>query len=250
MHDLISGFLLPFRGIKLLNQPGVRRYVALPLALNILILSLILWISARYFGTFIDAFLPENSWWDFARPVLWAVFSLAYLLTLFYGFTLCANLAAAPFNAMLSAKIEEHLTGQPSPISHTPLLMLIRDTLSSELNKLGYFISRSIPLWLLLIVAIFIPGLNLLVSLLWITFGFWFLALEYTDYPMGNHEIKPKTQRQINAQRRAKSLAFGAGVSLLLFIPFIGFIAMPSAVAGATRYWVDDLKNNRTHSTQ
>jgi CysZ protein len=52
--------------------------------------------------------------------------------------------------------------------------------------------------------------------------------------------MPPKQQRQLLKRRRFKSLAFGAGVSGMML--FLGFVAMPAAVAGATIYWARDLR--------
>lgn len=244
MPPFVSGFLLPFQSIGLLFKPGVRLYVILPLLLNITLFVLLAWLATHYFDAFMDLYLPENTWLDFLRPVLWVVFVLFYLLLLFYGFTIIANMLCAPFNAILSERVERYLTGKKlTSVEDQNFFITIKNTLSSEFNKLAYFVLRAFPLFVLFIVAFFIPGLNIIVSALWMAFGFWFLALEYADYPMGNRNIKPQRQRRLLAQRRFKSLGFGVGVSAMLLIPVMGFIAMPSAVAGATRYWVENLQD-------
>lgn len=245
MYSFVSGFLLPFQSIGLLFQANVRLYVFLPLFFNIILFVSMAWVAGSYFDAFMDLYLQEGTWLDFFRPILWVVFALFYILLLFYGFTIIANILSAPFNAVLSARIEQYIAGEKlASLDDQSFFLTIKNTLSSELNKLVYFILRALPLFLLLVVALFIPGLNIVVSLLWLAFGFWFLALEYADYPMGNHNIKPQLQRQALAQLRFKSLGFGAGVSAMLLIPLVGFIAMPTAVAGATRYWVENLQNN------
>ena len=91
-------------------------------------------------------------------------------------------------------------------------------------------------------VLFLIPGLNILVSIGWLLFGLWFLAIEYADYPMGNHALRPAEQRTKLRRSRLKALAFGAGVTVMMLIPVLQFAAMPAAVAGATRFWVDDLR--------
>lgn len=235
-----DGFLLPFRGLGLLTRPGIRPFVLIPLLLNVVVFALLAWLAVSYFDQFMAQYLPEDAWWSFVRPLMWLIFAAAYALAMFYGFTILANLIASPFNGILAARIEQQLTGTLPAGSDTSLVASIGPAISGELGKLLYFLKWAIPLLLLFLVAAFIPGLNLLVSALWIGFGFWFLALEYADYPMGNHDIAPRDQRQRLARRRIKSLGFGAGVTLLML--FLGFIAMPAAVAGATRFWVEDMR--------
>lgn len=240
MKALIDGFLLPLQGLRIIFRPGFRRYVAVPLILNIVVFWALAWVGTVYFGDFMGHYLPENSWWSFLRPLAWVVFALAYAMVLFYGFTVLANLIASPFNGILAAKIEESLTGERPLGAEMSLMASIWPAVSAELSKLAYMASRMIPLLILLLVSALIPGLNLIVSALWLLAGFWFLTVEYGDYPMANHDMPPKQQRQLLKRRRFKSLAFGAGVSGMML--FLGFVAMPAAVAGATIYWARDLR--------
>jgi CysZ protein len=238
MLSAINGFFLPFQGVRLIFSPGLRRFVAIPLLLNILIFASLAYIAGTYFDAFMDRWLPSQSWLEFLRWFLWLLFAVAYALALFYGFTMIANLIAAPFNSILAARVEEKLTGTRPADADESLLKAVGPAIAGELGKILYFASRAIPLLLLF----FVPGLNVLVSIGWVLFGLWFLAIEYVDYPMGNHAIKPKAQRQHLRRKRFKSLAFGAGVTVMMLIPILQFAAMPAAVAGATRLWVDDLK--------
>ncbi len=240
MKGVIEGFVMPLQGLRLIFRPGFRRYVIVPLLLNIVIFGLLAWLGVHYFEDFMNHYLPEDSWWSYLRPLLWVVFALAYAMTLFYGFTILANLVASPFNSILAAKIEETLTGRRPAGAEAGVLASIWPAISAELSKFFYMATRMIPLLILWLISALIPGINLIVSALWLAAGFWFLTLEYLDYPMANHDLPPKQQRKILARRRFKSLAFGSGVTLLMLV--LGFVAMPAAVAGATLYWVRDLQ--------
>ena len=238
MWSTIGGFFLPFQGLTLVFRPGLRRYVLVPLVLNVVIFAGLAYVASHYFDVFMDRWLPTHEWLAFLRWVLWAIFATAYALALFYGFTLIANLIGAPFNALLAARVEEKLTGELPQQADASVLAAIGPALAGELSKILYLASRALPLLILFLV----PGLNILVSIGWVLFGFWFLTIEYADYPMGNHGIAPRDQRKHLRSRRWKSLLFGAGVTTLMLIPVLQFAAMPAAVAGATRLWVDDLQ--------
>ena len=238
MLSAISGFFLPFQGLRLVLRPGLRRFVVVPLILNLIVFAGLAYIGGGYFDQFMDRWLPTQSWLEFLRWLLWALFAAAYALALFYGFTMIANLIASPFNAILAAKVEEKLTGNRPAESDESLIKAIAPAIAGEIGKIFYLITRAIPLAILFLV----PGLNILVSVGWLLFGFWFLAVEYADYPMGNHGLRPREQRTHLRKRRFKSLAFGAGVTTMMLIPLLQFAAMPAAVAGATRLWVDDLE--------
>jgi CysZ protein len=237
MLSAISGFFLPFQGLRVILAPGLRRFVVVPLLLNILVFAALATVAGGYFEAFMDHWLPTQGWLEFLRWLLWLLFAVAYALAVFYGFTMIANLIAAPFNAILAARVEERLTGDRPAQADESLLRAIGPAVVGEIGKIVYFAGRAIPLLVLFLV----PGLNILASVGWILFGFWFLAIEYADYPMGNHGLRPRDQRLQLRRRRFKSLAFGAGITVLMLIPVLQFAAMPAAVAGATRLWVDDL---------
>lgn len=238
MLSTLNGFFLPFQGLRLVFSAGMRRFVVVPLLLNILLFGAIAYFAFGYFDAFMDRWLPTQSWLEFLRWFLWVLFAVAYALAVFYGFTLLANLIAAPFNSLLAARIEERLTGSRPAAADESLLKAVGPAITGEIGKILYFISRALPMLLLFLV----PGLNVLVSIGWVLFGFWFLAIEYADYPMGNHALRPKDQRAHLRRRRIKSLAFGAGVTAMMLIPVLQLAAMPAAVAGATRFWIQDLQ--------
>ena len=238
MLSIISGFFLPFQGLRLVFSRGLRRFVLVPLLVNLVIFSTLAILGAHYFEGVINAWLPAEGWMSYLRWLLWLLFALAYVLILFFGFTLLANLIAAPFNSLLAARVEQKLTGAPPPEDPTSVLKTLAPALASEIGKMFYLITRAVPLLILML----IPGLNVVASLGWLIFGAWFLAVEYGDYPMANHTVAPAEQRRHLRSRRFKSLAFGTGIAVMMLIPLLQFAAMPAAVAGATRYWVDDLK--------
>lgn len=239
---MLTAFLLPFRAIPLLTQRSLRRFVLLPLAINVVLFVLAIWAATHYFDTFLDFVLPPGSWLDYLRWLLWPLFALAWLIAVFYGFTITANLIGAPFNGVLAARAEHLITGSMPPEPPPQGLAVVLPVLKSELGKLWYLVSRAIPVLILFL----IPGLNVLALPLWLALGCWFLALEYGDYPLANHGIEGAAQRQALQRRRLDSLAFGAGIMVMTLIPGLNFLAMPAGVVGATQLWLHKLAPSAT----
>ena len=229
------------KGWRLIWRPGVRRYAFWPLLVNILLFGSAIWVGAGYFADFINWLLPQ--WLDWLAWLLWPLFAISMIITVFYTFTLVANLIAAPFNGLLAEAVERELAGTGG--ADMTLWQAVRDipaSLGNELRKLGYFAVRAIPLLILFL----IPGLNVLAPLLWIIFSAWLLALEYLDYPMANHGYRFQHIRGIVARKRAGSLSFGGSVLVMTMIPFVNFFAMPVAVAGATAMYVERFKRSES----
>ncbi len=241
MQDFLKGLGYLAEGVRLIRLPGLRRFVLVPLLVNTLLFSALMFAAVNGFEQVLDyllGFLPE--WLHWLQYLLWPLFAISVLLMLLYSFTLIANLIAAPFNGVLAEAVEKHLTGQ-SLEQTGDWRAIVKDivpSLLSELHKLGYFALRALPLLLLFI----IPGINLAAPLLWAAFSAWMLTLEYADYPLANHGLKFREQRPQLRQRRLLSLGFGTAVLGLMLIPIVNFIAMPAAVAGVTALWVRELR--------
>ncbi len=240
MLEIFRGALYLPRGLALILRPGVRRYVIIPLLINMAVFALLIGAGIAWFGGFAATLQPSlPGWLEWLIWPLWALFVLALLLVLFFTFSLLANLIAAPFNGLLAEAVERELRGNDA-LPQTGLWQLLRDTpaiLLSQLGKMGYSAAWAVPLLLLFV----IPGVNIAAPLLWFAFGAWMLALEYLDYPMGNHGLLFRQQRRRARERRPLVVGFGAATTPMTTIPGLNLLVMPLAVAGATLLWVECL---------
>ena len=235
MKDLFTGAGYMLEGFSLLRKPGLRRFVLMPLLINILLFGgLIGWAYGWVDGSTraMLSGLPEWLYW--LRYIVVPVFVVTSLVVIFYGFSMLANLIAAPFNGLLAEAVECHLTGKSLQGDWRQLLRDILPSIMSELRKLLYFALRALPLLLLLLV----PLVNVAASVLWILFSAWMMTVQYMDYPMANHQLFFKDQRARLRKRPLLAWSFGGLVMLCTLVPVINFIVMPAAVAGATAIWV------------
>lgn len=221
-----------------MRQPGVRIYAVMPLLINTVLFASLIWFGYEQFSPLVDYMM---SWvpaiFNFLRWIIWIIISTFTAIFIFFTFTPIANIVAAPFNALLSEKIEIRLTGKTIGVNSS-FMKMARDSFLSQIRKLVYIIFWSAVLLLISL----IPLVNFAAPFLWVIFGSWLLSLEYLDYPMGNHELNFTRQRQILAARKGLSLGFGSSVMVLTSIPLLNFIVMPVAVAGATVLWVEQLE--------
>lgn len=249
MRDFLLGVSYLPRGFQLLWQPGLRRYVAGPIIINAIVFILLFWFAGAQFQQLLGWLLPDpdtfsgNGIWQQSLRfltmmlywLLWPLFILIAAVVMLYSFTLVANLIGSPFNSMLSAQVEHIVNGAAPPDQGVSLAAEAYHSVAGELRKYAYLLKLALPLMALF----FIPGINLLSSLLWGAFGAWAIALEYLDYPMGNHGFRFREGRQILAEKRALSLGFGAGMMALTLIPGLNLLAMPTGVIAATLLWTE-----------
>lgn len=226
----ITGVRHVGRAFALLRVPGVRRYVIVPLLLNVLLFALALVGLGQALDYLIAQYLA--GWPAWIQRFAWFLFAVLAASVVFFTFSLVANIVASPFNGLLAEAVERHLRGEIGAPAWTwrRLARELGRTLWSELRKLAYVAWRALPLLVLSV----IPVVNALAPPLWLLFGAWMLCLEYLDCPLGNHgRVFPSV---LGAMRRQRSLAlgFGAAMTVVTLLPLLNFLAMPLGVAGAT----------------
>lgn len=217
-------------GLSLLRHPQLRRFVLIPLVINSLLLGSTLWWAMTSLFSYLESLLP--AWLAWAQWLILPVVFIGFSLFIFQIFGLVANLLAAPFNNLLSERAEHLLCPEKVEISANQQTVLKRafSDVQKEFQKLRYFLLRAAPL----IILFFIPGLNLIASLLWFIFSAWMLSLEYLDYPLSNHDHNFQQSRTWVKQHRGICWRFGFSASFLSLIPILNFLLMPAAVVAAT----------------
>ena len=236
---MFSGIKYFFAGFKLIFKPGIKRFVPIPLAINICVFAIGFWLGFSWFDQFLAKVLP--SWLAWAEYILLPLFAISYFLIVFYLFALLANIIAAPFNGLLAERVEQHLRGNNVDQTNTTLKQILTEfprAIANEIYKLLYFLLRALPILILFL----IPGVHIIAPILWFMFSAWMLSIEYLDYPLGNHGIGFKQTRQLVKTQRGKCLGFGSLVSAFTMLPIVNFIIMPVAVAGATAFFVNSIR--------
>ncbi|WP_261815718.1 sulfate transporter CysZ [Vibrio gallicus] len=232
-----------FTGAKLAMQPGLRRYVFMPLLINVLLIGSALFYLFSNLNSWIEQWiggLPEFLEW--LTYVLWPLLALTILATFSYFFSTLANFIAAPFCGLLAEKVEQTLS--PEGMIEESWAELVKDVpriLAREWRKLRYLLPKAIGLFLLLL----IPAFGQTVApVIWFIFTSWMLAIQYCDYPFDNHKVDFQSMRMSLKGKQSKAYGFGALVALFTSIPILNLIIMPIAVCGATAMWVSEFKDS------
>ena len=228
------------RGAQLLKHPKLRPFILIPLVVNVLIFgALIGWTINWLYALMGDlvSWLPD--WLDWLTWLIWPLVGLSLALATGYLFTAVAILIASPFNGLLAEKAEEIITGQEvqGPETIVQAFMTFPRAIGRELRKMAYYL----PLLLIVLIATWIPPINVVAPLLWFLFGAWMMAVQYVDYPMDNHLTPFADLKEVLRERRLSSLGFGGVVALVSGVPILNFFVVPAAVCGATVFWCEEL---------
>lgn len=236
IFDLFRGIGYLGRGMRRLRQPGIRRYAIAPIAISGTLFSAFIIATYLGFERLMAQLLPQGYEW--LQWLLWPLFAISILLVLIYGFTLVANLAAAPFNGALAAAVERAETGAAMRGNGSGAIREALAAVSTELKRIAHYLIRAIPLLLLFL----IPGLNLIAPALWLLFSAWVLAADYASHSLENHGITFQEQRRLLRRRPLLVLGFGGVTLFASMVPILNFFVIPAAVAGATLMYLDHFR--------
>ncbi|MDU0355230.1 sulfate transporter CysZ [Paraglaciecola aquimarina] len=232
------------QGFTLISTKGLKRFVFIPLAINLILFSVAFYFL---FGqiessiTWMVDLIPDWDWLSWLKTglayIIWPIAVLSILLIFGLIFGTLANWIAAPFNGLLAEKVELHLTGQS--LGDSGLMDIVRDiprTFGRELAKLSYYLPRAVGFLILFFI------LPLVGQVLWFLFSAWMMAIQYCDYPFDNHKVPFGRMKDVLKNNKSQSFSFGITVSIFSLIPIVNFLVMPVAVCGATALWVKELK--------
>lgn len=235
----LSGVYYIIEGFKLIFKPKLKRFVFIPLILNIALFAGAFWLSQHYFAIFshwLANHLPH--WLQWIEYILWFLFFLLFCLIMVYSSVTLANLIGAPFNSLLSAHVEYYLTGKKQK-SET-FFNITKDiprVVGRQIEIFIYYLPKAV----LFFIIFYIPVVQLAAAALYFIFNAWFTTLQLVDYPTDNHRIPLATVKAQLKKKRFLALTFGAGVLFFSIIPIINFFIIPAAVAGATKLWLEEL---------
>ncbi|PCI60594.1 MAG: sulfate transporter CysZ [Gammaproteobacteria bacterium] len=236
----LSGAGYFFKGFALIRQKGLRRFVFIPLTINLLLFSVafyFMFMQLDHYMVLLDNWLWDGFKW--LSTLLWPFLVLTVLVLFSFLFSTFANWIAAPFNGLLAEKIEAVLTGhQLSGGSFSDVIKDIPRTLHREWRKLRYYLPRALGFFMLMLV------LPIFGQIIWFLFTAWIMAIQYKDYPFDNHKIPFDEMRYKLQQHKGLSYSFGVSVAIFSMIPLVNLVVMPVAICGATALWVDNYRDD------
>ncbi|MDU5696972.1 MAG: sulfate transporter CysZ [Haemophilus parainfluenzae] len=221
-NEIKSAFNHFVMGWHFITQKGLRRFVIMPILLNIVLLTGLFWLFVSQISTMIDwvmSFIPD-----------WLSFLSVILLVLSIGSIL-----------LFAEKVEKMLTGEA--VNDDGFAEIMKDVprmLNREWQKLWYSLPKFVGLFLLS----FIPVIGqTIIPVLTFLFTCWMMAIQYCDYPFDNHKISFGIMKNALGERRSQSLTFGALITLCTALPIVNLLIIPVAVCGATVMWVENYRS-------
>lgn len=224
-----------WRGARLLlARPGLWPWAIIPFILNVLIFGLAVWAGVHFGGGWIEHVLTGQGFWiDMLRWAIKLILWLAIGLIVIFLFVPVASLIAAPFNDILSEKVEKIYSGATVEGSFSPralaraLAVGMHTSIKLSLMTLG-MLACSLLLY-------FIPppvgpaAANIASAAITIRF----LSLQFTAYSMDRRFYNYAQRRDFLRHHRARTIGLGAMAFLIMLVPVLNALFIPvSAIAG------------------
>ncbi len=233
----VSGFGYLGEGFRLLFHPHLRLFVIIPILINTIFLFILTSVLFYQFTATINYMMEWLPLWlEFLAYIIGIICVILILLFYGYSFSTITNFLAAPFYGVLAEKVEELATGKR--VQGESLVTMIPRTILRELQKLWYFVWRSVFIFILT----FIPLVGPLIGLAWVA---WSMSVQYCDYAADNHQTPFDKLRHQLSGRLWGSWSFGGGVMLGTMVPLLNVFVMPAAVIGGSLYWLEELQHRK-----
>lgn len=242
IRRFVNGFLSTFAAIRYLFQrPKVVWYMIVPALLTVIVFTLLILFSLEYLSTWLETELPivEDDSWVGVVVYYGAVILLAAVLIMSsgYAFLSATKIIAAPFNDLLSERIEKEYNptySEPDdPVAH--LIKWLLPSIWEEIKKVTLIIGGFVVLNLLNL----LPGAQLIATPLLIAYSILVISVDFTDYAMARRLWSVKRKIAFVRTYLPEFIGFGTSVFLLILIPFMVLIVVQIAVIGGTLLFID-----------
>lgn len=234
LKGILEGISTYSTAIKHISKHGLWGFVLLPGLLSLLLaigIITLAWGLSDDLGGLIDIWWP----WDWGRSVVEKIAQIfGGILIVAFGAILFKQLLMvilAPIMSLLSAKVEEQITGIKSTTSFS-LGKIISDLLRGlriALRNVFRELFASIFLFLIGLIPVFTPFTTAMIFLI----QSYYAGFGNTDLTLERHF---NYRDSVNFVRNNRSLSIGNGiVFMLLFLSVIGFLfALPLGTVAAT----------------
>jgi CysZ protein len=250
VRGFFAGLLVPFRGVRWLGQHrAVWPWAIVPLMVGAVALVVFLTGAMFLVDDVYLRLLPD--WAAAAEGVAWWKATGHAVTRFFVGFGafLIASLGGlagalgtiavlgGPFNEKLSEAVENEATGQDvgEPLHWKQVMLDVSRGALGALGRLALWLAVYVPLAVLSL----IPVVGVAFAAGTVVYSAYFLAINFTDPVLDRKRLTLPEKLRWSRQNLAAHLGFGAGIFVLLLIPFAALVVTPGLVTGGTLLFLD-----------
>jgi CysZ protein len=231
--SFLTGFVLPLRGgLFLLRHRRLLALATVPLVLNLLLYTAAIAFVVRYYAVWFALLLPQPQAWYLlvGYEVLRLLAFLLILAAFLFSFVFVGTAVAAPFLDVLSARVEHLLQDRHGiqPVRAQPWFVELVRALGHALLLL--------LIWVVTFPLSFLPGIG---PPLWLLESCLLLAYNFAAFALERRPWSFREQWRRLLREWAATLGFGAAVFVMMMVPVVGLLLLPTAAVAGTMLVLD-----------
>ena len=207
-------------------------YLLIPALVSLVIVGGGLYLAVGYIET-LSASIRSLSWWpEFLSFIVDPLLYLVGILAAAWFFSFIAVIIGSPFYGYLSSRIDPPTIDSPTKVARRAFSQELLASIKREWTKQKYVLPRLVGIFFIG----FVPVVNLLAPIIWLVYGGWLMAVQFSDYRFENHGSDfPEALEKLRTNRSA-SIGLGVGITLGMSVPLLNFVMAPLAVVAATQF--------------
>jgi CysZ protein len=237
----VSGFINVFEAFDVVfTKPSLFLYFIIPFIISMIVLVLLIFFGVTSLIDFIPGLVTIDDKDGFLYQLFYVLISVIFVLMVIfmagYSFIAIVKIFCAPFNDLLSEKIEimknEHYKEPENAWQH--FIKNLFPTILEELKKITVFLTG----YLVIVLLSFLPFINFISPFLLVIYSAIVLSIDFVDYSMARRRMTLKAKIQFFKANKAEMLGFGTSVFLMFSIPIVNIFFIQIAVIAATLLYI------------
>jgi len=225
-----DGLAAPWAGLRFIaNNPTLWRYGVLPIAVNLLITGLLLFLligTGFWFFPAMHSYFDAGYFWRIVEALAVVAAAMAALVMLVAAWLMLQAVLCAWFYDRLARQVEFRLGTNPAELHDAPLTAQALDSI----RAVGFILAANAGC--LVVQLIPVAG-----SVLGLCGSYYFtcstLGFEFFDYTLSLRGLRRTEKLAFARRHRWHTLGLGTAVAALAFVPIVNAVFLTTAVAGA-----------------
>lgn len=236
------GLTLPFHAWRVLKQLHGRRYIFIPIVLNMAFAFLMFrygvswYIIGQLTGLLHTRLSAEYQW---IVPIMTNLLEIAAFVAITFTAVRVGTIIGSPFYVTIAERIDMHYLG----FDETPpqsIIMVVMQAIWYELRK----ISIVGITWLLGVLLEFVPVVGVIVAPIWIVCTSGTIALlDYTDVSLGRRTMPIGQRVRLFVRCMPEAIGFALIVVPCTAIPVLNTITVPLCICGGVLWYIERLRH-------
>lgn len=235
------GLTLPFKAWHILKDVHGRRFIFIPIILNIIAAVLMFrygvsWYIIGQVTTLLHTRLtPEAQW---MIPILTNLLEIAAFILITFTAVRVGTIIGSPFYVAVAERIDMHFLGYDETPSQS-LFVIFGLAIWYEIRKLGMVCVT----WLIGVACEFIPVAGVFIAPVWIFVTSGLIALlDYTDISLGRRHVPLAQRIRMFARFLPESIGFALIVIPCTAIPILNTLTVPLCICGGVMWYIERVR--------